>query len=46
MGGWFDILKEIFRSKAGDVAGECSQAFEKAFKHYMYMRVYLVQVHK
>ena len=32
MGGWFCILKEIFMSEAGGVAGECSQAFKEAFK--------------
>ena len=32
MGGWFHILKEIFMSEAGGVAGECSQAFKEAFK--------------
>ena len=26
MGSWFCILKEIFMSEAGGVAGECSQA--------------------
>ena len=50
MGGWFYILKAIFMSEAGGVAGECSQAFKEAFReaaaHYMYMREYLVQVHE
>ena len=50
MDGWFYILKEIVMSKAGVVAGECSQAFKeasnKAAMHYRYMREYWVQVHE
>ena len=36
MGGWFHILKETFTSEAGDVAGECSEAFKEAFKQGSY----------
>ena len=32
---WFYLLKAIFRSRAGGVAGVCSQAFMKAFRRQL-----------